>query len=257
MPYCCVCNQTINQWLPHPHLAERSPLMKMLDTVGSDPSVYLCPACHCTDRDRHLWLYMKAAGLQAQLQGAHILHLAPERHLEPLIEACQPAEYIRGDLHPTRPHHLRIDLQALPFADDSLDLVICNHVLEHVLHPEQALSEIHRCLRPGGIVIAQTPYAPVLKHTLELHTVPEAATAHLLFGQNDHVRLFGSDITGYFHASGLQGELLQHHALLGQVDPAAFGCNGREPFFVFWKQQALPTAPAQPAMQPEEMALPV
>ena len=52
MPYCSVCEQTVDQWLPYPLSDQRSPLMTMLDTVGSDPTVYECPACHCTDRDR-------------------------------------------------------------------------------------------------------------------------------------------------------------------------------------------------------------
>lgn len=254
MPYCCICDQTVARWLPHPHAEQRSPLMRLLDTVGSDLSMYLCPSCQCSDRDRHLWLYMRASGLSRQLQGASVLHLAPERHLERLITACQPGEYIRGDLHPTQAHHQRIDLEALPFADNSLDLIICNHILEHVHHPDQALSEIHRALKPGGIVIAQTPYAPCLKHTLEMKTVPDAQTAHLLYGQADHVRLFGDDIEDYFHAAGLQGQLLSHESLLPDALPADFGCNAREPFFVFWKPQAeQPAAVAQHLDQPASL----
>ena len=235
MPYCCVCNQTVDHWTPHPLRAQRSPLMVMLDTVGSDLSVYECPSCKCNDRDRHLWLYMKASGIASQLEGADILHMAPEWRLEPLITACKPASYVLGDLFPTHARYQRIDLENLPFADDSLDLVICNHVLEHVLGIEQALSDIHRCLRPGGMLIAQTPYAPIIKRTLELQQVPDAATAKLLFGQEDHVRLFGGDIEQYFHDSGLQGSLMAHETLLPDVDQATFGCNVREPFFVFWK----------------------
>lgn len=240
MPYCCVCDRPVDHWLPHPQQAQRSPLMIMLDTVGSDLSIYSCPSCHCSDRDRHLWLYLKASGLTGQLQGASILHMAPEPHLEARLAACQPKNYVRGDLHPTQAHHQRIDLQCLPFDDNGLDLVICNHVLEHVLQLEQALAEITRCLLPGGMLIAQTPYAPVLKHTFEMKHVPDANTAKLLYGQEDHVRLFGGDIEDYFHAAGLQGQLLEHRALLPDVDAAEFGCNAREPFFAFWKPRPEP-----------------
>ena len=181
-----------------------------------------------------------SARLQARLGTVRLLDARRPRlgKTEEPISAGQPAHYIRGDLHPTQAHHQRIDLEALPFDNDSLDLVICNHILEHVYHPEKALSEIHRALRPGGIVIAQTPYAPCLKHTFETKTVPDAQTAHLLFGQADHVRLFGDDIADYFHAAGLKGDLLPHDTLLPKMLPADFGCNAREPFFVFWKPAA-------------------
>lgn len=240
MPHCCVCDQTVSNWVPHPHIEQRSPLMALLGAVGSDLSVYQCPACGCNDRDRHLWLYMKASGVTAQLAGATVLHMAPEPFLERLIAAGQPDQYIRGDLHPMQAHHQRIDLENLPFADDSLDLIVCNHILEHVHQPHKALSEIHRTLKPGGIVIAQTPYAPSLKHTLELKKVPDAQTAHLLYGQGDHVRLFGDDICQYFHASGLKGSLLSHETLLPDVQAKAFGINTLEPFFAFWKPQTQP-----------------
>jgi SAM-dependent methyltransferase len=250
MAFCSICQHTVNQWLPHPHRDQRSPLMTLLGTVGSDLTRYACPVCHSNDRLRHLWLYMAATGLRDKLAGAHILHIAPEPELERLIAALGPDRYVRGDLHPTRADHQRIDIEALPFADASLDIALCNHVLEHVNDPALALRELFRCLKPGGVLIAQTPYAPSIKQTLELHQRPDADTARLLFGQDDHVRLFGSDIVDVFHAAGFQGDLLHHETLLPDVSPEEAGCNAREPFFVFWKAVEAVTAPAPAAAQP-------
>lgn len=232
---CSVCEQEVAQWTPHPQRAQRSEFMKLLDAVGSDLSVYLCPHCQSTDRDRHLWHYLRAVGLLQRLPSSRVLHIAPERHLEQLIQARQPRAYLRGDLHPRRADHLKLDVQALPFEDASVDLVICNHVLEHVSDPVRALREFHRCLAPGGVLVAQTPYAPSLKHTLEMNRPVSPAFATLFFGQGDHVRMFGADIAGYFHAAGFSGEPLPHDAVLGDMDAKAQGCNGREPFFVFSK----------------------
>ncbi len=234
-PECSICGAAVSRWSPHPQTAMRSEFMKLLDPVGSDLSVYQCPHCGSTDRDRHLWHYMRAIGLLQRLPSAQVLHIAPETHLEALIQALRPPAYIRGDLHPRRADHLPLNVESLPFDDGSFDLIICNHVLEHVASPAQALAEFHRCLVPGGLLIAQTPYAPVLMKTMELNRPVSPGFAKLFFGQEDHVRLFGADIVDYFHDAGFQGELLAHSMVLGDMDAKAFGCNAREPFFAFSK----------------------
>jgi SAM-dependent methyltransferase len=233
MATCSICDQPVDHWLPHPQIAMRSEFMKLLGTVGSDLSVYQCPHCHSTDRDRHLWHYMRAVGLLKMLPSAQLLHIAPERPLELLIEAHKPMAYVRGDLQPRRDGHLKLDVEALPFDDGSFDLIICNHVLEHVADPARALAEFHRCLVPGGVLIAQTPFAPALKNTLELNRPVTPGFARLFYGQEDHVRLFGADIVDLFHAAGFAGEPLSHASVLGEMDARLQGCNAIEPFFAF------------------------
>ena len=235
MALCCLCERPVDRWLPHPEQARRSEFMILMDTVGSDLSIFHCPHCGCTDRDRHLWMYMAATGLPEQLAGARILHLAPEAALEPRLRACEPADYVRGDLFPARAGIQRVDAEAIEFEDGRFDLIITNHLLEHVRHPERALGEFARCLAPGGVLIAQTPYAPALKHTFELDRSPSPDFAQVYYGQVDHVRLFGGDIGALFNAAGLAGALLPHAQLLGEFDPLEFGCNGLEPFFAFSK----------------------
>ena len=235
MAFCCLCERAVDSWLPHPRRAQRSQFMVLMGTVGSDLALYQCPHCGCNDRDRHLWMYMATAGLPEQLAGARILHMAPEAALEPRLAACRPAEYVRGDLFPARAGIERIDAQALPFEDGRFDLIIANHLLEHVPQPERAIAEFSRCLAPGGMLIAQTPYAPKLHHTFEVEGSHSADFAKLFYGQEDHVRLFGGDVEGYFNAAGLSGRLLAHEELLGDMDPQEFGCNRLEPFFAFSK----------------------
>jgi SAM-dependent methyltransferase len=239
MPHCIVCDRPVERWLAHPGAAQRSRFTAMLETVGSDLTHYQCPHCGCNDRERHLWLYMAAAGLPRALAGARLLHFAPERGLEALIARCGPAEYLRGDLLPTRPDLIRMDVQALPFEDGRFDLIISNHVLEHVADPDRALRELRRCLRDGGVLIAQTPYSPLLKRTFELKTPPDAGFAALFYGQSDHVRLFGDDIGSYFGAAGFEGRPLPHDEVLAAIDPLEFGCNPREPFFAFTRPTTL------------------
>lgn len=242
--YCAVCDQAVGDWLPHPELeaAKSLDFLREVQGVGSTLEKHHCPHCASNDRDRHLWLYMSRTGMLDDIPSKRILHIAPEARLEPRIAALKPREYIRGDLFPKVPEHRKINVEALDFSDGYFDLIICNHVLEHVDHPETALAEFSRCLSPQGRLIAQTPYSPIMKNTLEM-TEPVSTNFKVrYYGQDDHVRLFGADIINLFKAAGLQGELYPHSALLGDVDPDRYGVNGKEPFFLFAKGVA-PLAP--------------
>ena len=48
-------------------------------------------------------------------------------------------------------------LYELPFADNSLDLITCRMVVEHLGQPHRAFAESARCLRPGGAIVVITP----------------------------------------------------------------------------------------------------
>jgi SAM-dependent methyltransferase len=178
---------------------------------------------------------MSAAGFPPQISEQRILHLAPEVHIERRLRALSPIEYIGGDLHPRNPAHVKVNCEKMQFPDGHFDLIICNHVLEHVANPEVAISELARCLKPDGFLIAQTPYAPHLKYTFELDAIPTEALCKFLYGQEDHVRLFGADITDYFHTAGLTGNLFRHASVLPTIEPLRYGCNENEPFFLFSK----------------------
>lgn len=232
--FCALCESSVSAWLPHPQIgAIDVEFLSQVESVGSRLDKHLCPRCHSNDRDRHLWLYLLKSGVLENAHHKRILHVAPEGTIEPRIRSMNPLEYIGGDLYPRNVHHRKIDVEALDFPDGHFDLIICNHVLEHVGHPDRALAEFRRCLAPGGHLVAQTPYSPVLKYTFELNRPATVPFAVRYFGQDDHVRLFGADISDFFRAAGLNGELYPHESVLGDVDPEKFGVNGKEPFFFF------------------------
>jgi SAM-dependent methyltransferase len=232
---CIICNSTHSGWLPHPAIAARSSFCKLMNVIGSDLVNYLCPICRCNDRDRHLWLYMTSVSLVEKVKGLRILHLAPEASIEKLLSSLEPMKYVRGDLTPRQQSHIRIDVQQIPFGNEAFDLIICNHVLEHVESPSLALKEFFRVLSTGGHLIAQTPFTPSLKYTMEFTDIPTPSFAKLFFGQEDHVRLFGRDLVRLFECAGFSGEFSEHSNLLEYADPLAFGVNRFEPFMYFRK----------------------
>lgn len=233
--FCVVCDKPVARWLPHPHAGKDREFMQQVESVGSTLEKHHCPNCYCNDRDRHLWLYFAYSGLLENVSRMRILHIAPEISLEHRIRSLRPLEYIAGDLFPRSPEHRKINVESLDFPGGYFDLIICNHVLEHVDDPARAIAEFSRCLTPGGYLVAQTPYSPLLKHTFELNRPVSAAFATRYFGQDDHVRLFGADIVDYFRGAGLNGDLYSHKTVLGEIDPDVVGCNVREPYFLFSK----------------------
>lgn len=234
--YCVVCEHVLGAFMPYRQGRKGSPaLMRALETVGSDVDHFECPWCGCHDRERHLLLYARATGILANLHGKHVLHFAPERNFSRFISGAGPERYIKGDLYPSSQDIERIDMLDIPFADATFDLVIANHVLEHVADDERALHEIQRIIKPGGHAILQTPYSPRLCHTWSDPGIDSDAARLQAYGQEDHVRLYGKDIFERFAASGLVPQIGSHSMLLPSINPERFGVNVHEPLFLFRK----------------------
>jgi len=230
--YCCVCNTRVGRFFSY-RGGKRAPLMVAMETVGSNVQSFGCPQCNCHDRERHLFLYLNATGLFDRFQGAAILHFAPEQKLSRLIEAAGPETYVAGDLYPTSEHIETIDMLAIDYPSASFDFVIANHVLEHVDDDLLALSELRRVLKPGGCAILQTPFSRRLTRTFSDPGIESPDARYHAYGQEDHVRLYGSDIFSIIESAGFKSQVVTHDMVLADFDPIKFGVNEREPFFLF------------------------
>jgi SAM-dependent methyltransferase len=231
---CCMCGARVGRFLPYRGgWRDAPPLLRAFDVVGSDLDNYLCPLCGCHDRERHLLFYLRQGGMMEKLRGADVLHFAPEGRLTALIEKAAPARYVLADLFPTRPGIERVDLLAIPHAAGTFDFVIANHVLEHVADDLRALSEVRRVLKAGGHAILQTPYSNLLASTFCDAGVQSEQARLQIYGQEDHVRLYGRDIFERFASAGFVSRVALHAQALPTVDPIRHGVNPREPFFLF------------------------
>lgn len=129
-----------------------------------------------------------------------MLHFAAEHSLYKIIEAAAD-RYVRADLDPDA-GDIVLNLESIDLPDDSFDVVVASHVLEHV-DDKAALSEIKRILRPGGRLIAMVPIVEGWDKTYENGDVHTEAERELHFGQYDHVRFYGSDFRDRTRAAGL------------------------------------------------------
>ena len=234
--HCALCSHHVWRFMPYREGSRGvAPLMHALDVVGSDVDNFECPRCGAHDRERHLLLYMRAHSLFDWIHGKSILHFAPEKRLPHWILAASPAQYTRCDLYPSSPEVMRVDMLDMALESESFDMLIANHVLEHVGDAEKALSEIFRVLKPGGFAILQTPYSAKL-HCIWSDPGIDTPQARLqAYGQEDHVRLFGRDIFDFIVTAGFESHVRRHAELLGDMDAAIVGVNVTEPFFLFRK----------------------
>jgi SAM-dependent methyltransferase len=232
MRHCIFCDRTVEAWVPY-RIAQPSQFLLRVGATGSNLQRFGCPHCGSTDRERHLRLFFDKLNVWAAFKGGAILHMAPEPVLGAAINKCAPSRYVRGDLFPTTPEIEKIDLQAISAPSETFDVVICNHMLEHVALPGVALAEVCRVLRPGGRFICQTPYAKRLTTTLEDPLFTSDEDRLFFYGQEDHARLFGLDIEQTLKRAGLAGGLKSHDDLLPGIDPEEYGVNEFEPFFDF------------------------
>ena len=157
-----------------------------------------CPSCNSKERHRLVRLYAdRHLELTPELR---VLHLAPEGPVRPHFE--ERTDYVAADLVPKDAATVKADIEALEFADESFDLVICCEVLEHV-DDARALPELYRVLRPGGVALITTPVIFAWDETYENpEVIGNPHRQYLHFGQANHVRYYGRDIVDRIAAAG-------------------------------------------------------
>ncbi len=163
----------------------------------------LCPKCLALERHRLIWLYLKQK-TDFFTKEAKMLHVAPELCFMDRFESLSNLEYITADIESPLAK-VKMDIHQIPFDDNSIDIIFCNHVLEHVDDDLKALNEIRRVLKPGGWAILQVPFFfPLPEETFEDKSITDPKEREKAFGQDDHVRLYGQDYADRLASSGLQ-----------------------------------------------------
>jgi SAM-dependent methyltransferase len=114
------------------------------------------------------------------------------------------SEYVNADLY--HPAMKVMDITAIDLPDQSKTLIWCSHVLEHIPDDITALSEMYRVLEPGGLLVLQIPISG--DTTLEDDSIITDAGRLEKFLQEDHVRLYGTDITSRIERVGFECQIL-------------------------------------------------
>ncbi len=164
-----------------------------------------CPHCFSLERHRLLWFYLeKETNILLGEQPLRLCHIAPEKALEERLRSVQALDYLSGDLDPGKAT-IQLDLTNLEFPSASFDVIICSHVLEHIPDDQAAMREMLRVLKIGGIALVQTPVRR--GPTLEDPSITSPAKRRQVFGQEDHVRVYGVDIADRLNSVGFEAKL--------------------------------------------------
>jgi SAM-dependent methyltransferase len=187
---CPVCGKTFKKFLPYGYTRSRK-------------NNRLCPNCLSLERHRLLWLYLnqKTDFFSAEL---NVLNIAPEQPFIKRFKKLSNLSYTTADLE-SPIADVKVDIRDMHvFKDNTFDIIICNHVLEHIDDELKALNELRRIMKPGGKAFLQVPIDYTLEHTFEDPSITDKKEREKVFGQYDHVRLYGRDYPERLRKSGFE-----------------------------------------------------
>lgn len=178
----------------------------------------ICPNCYSTVRHRLLLASLSLLtdfNFEKIISGKKVLHFAPEKYLEKIMRrragSYQTADFLtEGYSYQKIDYNIDIsDMKAID--NESFDCVIACDVLEHVPNHRQGIQEVFRVLKPGGYCIFTVPQQDNLKETVEDLSIKNPKERKRLFGQYDHLRIYGDDFINMLSQSGFEVTAVDEH----------------------------------------------
>lgn len=182
----------------------------------------LSPSTLSLERHRLLWLYLKNetnlfSRAAVKSSALKVLHFAPEQCFLQRFKQLKNIEYTTTDLlSPIA--DVKADICDLPFEDNSYDVILCNHVLEHIPDDTKAMQELYRVMKPGGWGVFQIPQDLNRASTFEDDSITDRDERAKIFGQYDHVRVYGRDYFNKLRSIGFTVEEIDYTANLSDED---------------------------------------
>jgi len=176
----------------------------------------LAPGTLSLERHRLFWLYLKneTTFFSAPLR---VLHFAPEQAFVQKFKKQKNLTYTTTDLN-SPIADVKADICDLPFKDNSFDFIICNHVLEHIPDDTKAMQELYRVLAPLGTAIVQVPYDAKREITYQDDTITDQSERTRIFGQYDHLRVYGMDYFKKLSSIGFDVNALDYTSSISSED---------------------------------------
>ncbi len=176
----------------------------------------LSPSTLSLERHRLLWLYLQNE--TDLFTSKHtLLHFAPEQAFYKRFKKAENITYTTTDLNSPLAD-VKADICNLPFEDNSFSFILCNHVLEHIPDDTKAMQELLRVLKPDGTAILQIPQDYNRAVTFEDDSITDPKERARIFGQYDHVRVYGMDYFDKLKAIGFDVEAIDYSKKLSLAE---------------------------------------
>ncbi|MGL2963029.1 class I SAM-dependent methyltransferase [Flavobacterium sp. RSB2_4_14] len=201
---------------------------------GNQRNNVLSPSTLSLERHRLLWLYLQnETDFFTSNTKKKVLHFAPEQEFYKRFKKQTNIDYTTTDLLSPLAD-VKADICNLPFEDNAYDIIFCNHVLEHIPDDTKAMQELYRVLKPGGMGIFQIPQDLSRATTFSDDTIVDQKERAKIFGQYDHVRVYGRDYFEKLRSIGfkvveedytnkISPELVEKYCLAkGEIIPVCF-----------------------------------
>jgi SAM-dependent methyltransferase len=164
----------------------------------------LSPSTLSLERHRLMWLFLRdETSFFTSKKKQKVLHIAPEQCFLKIFREQKNLDYITSDIE-SPIADVKADICDLPFEENSFDIVFCNHVLEHISDDTKAIQELYRVLKPNGMGVFQIPQDLSRAITFEDDTITDRKERAKIFGQYDHVRVYGRDYFDKLRAVGFK-----------------------------------------------------
>ena len=193
---CSICNSTFEKFAPFGIVKRENAK---------------CHVCGSLERHRLMWKYLKEkTDIFNDDKKIRLLHFGPEKSFYDIFAKNKYIDYVPCDLFPETYNHdgnvkiRKVDILDVPFGEGYFDVILCNHVLEHIPDDRKAMSELYRVMKNGGWGIFQVPIGHKREETYEDFTIVAPKDREKAFGQKDHVRWYGRDYTDRLKSVGFK-----------------------------------------------------
>ncbi len=176
----------------------------------------LSPSTLSLERHRLLWLFLQNK-TDFFSKEYSVLHFAPEQAFYKRFQKLKNLDYVTTDLNSPLAD-VKADICNLPFEDNSFDVILCNHVLEHIPDDTKAMQELYRVLKPNGWGIFQIPQDLKREKTFEDNSITDKRKRAEIFGQYDHVRIYGRDYFDKLRGVGFVVEEIDYTSPLSEKE---------------------------------------